>query len=255
MLTQEEYAQRVLELKRQGCCPSRSGSHWRSAAPRPGRSRDVPGDRGPSSRSRGACRTPVQGRRRRPALHAVLDDEEPYRWQLEDLAAFNVDDLRCGQVPAAVRAHTGHMGDHLVGIVHLGKMLALGTGLLPQPALRRPTLGPVRRRGLGEPLLRRRHRRVARGAPDPLFQVGEACCQSSVGRFELCNARVTQGQLLTQRCVLGDQFLAGEAVSIRKRANTRNSLQYARRFPRWWMVGSRDLNKYLNPTYMDGPVV
>jgi len=86
------------------------------------------------------------------ALHAVLGDMRPHRGELEDLAAFDVDDLCSGEVCAAARAHTGCVGDHLAGIVHLGEMLALGTGLLPRPALRRPTLGPVRRRAWRTPL-------------------------------------------------------------------------------------------------------
>jgi hypothetical protein len=48
-----------------------------------------------------------------------------------------------------------------------------------------------------------------------LFEVGDAGCQRRVARFELGDAHISFGELLSQPGILADQLLEGEAVSAR----------------------------------------
>jgi hypothetical protein len=67
------------------------------------------------------------------------------------------------------------VADHVVGIGHLGQVLARCTGLLALLAVSGPTLGTRWRRWLREPLGRRRHRGVARVAFESLAKIGNLC--------------------------------------------------------------------------------
>ena len=102
--------------------------------------------------------------------------------RFEDLAALEGHDLGLGKVRLTARTPTWSMRDHLVGIAHLGQVMALVAGLLARaPLLLRPALGAVGRR-FGQSLGRGRHRGVARIAPhapfefdDPGLELGNAC--------------------------------------------------------------------------------
>lgn len=86
-------------------------------------------------------------------------------------------DRRVGEVPAeAVTAPRG-VGDHDIGVLHVGEMLALGAGLLARPPPERPTGLSVRALGLGrllEPVRGRRQRRVLAQA---LLELGDLAPQ------------------------------------------------------------------------------
>lgn len=107
---------------------------------------------------------------------------------VEHLADLVVNHLCVDEPRATSRARRGRVDDDLVGILHLGEMLALSTGLL---ALATTLCAALRTVRLGQPLLGGRHRRVARRAAETLLQVGEACLQL--------------GDLGAKRCVLGLQ--------------------------------------------------
>ena len=81
-----------------------------------------------------------QVHRRRSAT--VLGDQQTDLREVEDLTTFRADHLGIGEIPSTVPAGAGHMGDHGVGIDHLGQMPSRGTGLLTLLALGGPTFGP-----------------------------------------------------------------------------------------------------------------
>jgi hypothetical protein len=106
-------------------------------------------------------------------LQTVFGDVGPDPGHVEDLTDLHACELGAGEIAAAVRAHRGYVDDHLVGVSHLGEVLPFCTGLLSLTAPLGPALLSVGSRRLGEPLGRWRHRRVARVAPESLFEVGE----------------------------------------------------------------------------------
>jgi uncharacterized protein YjeT (DUF2065 family) len=101
----------------------------------------------------------------------VLGDDQTDLRELEHLAAFGRDHLGVVQTGTARRTRWRCVGDHLVGIGHLGQVLAGCTGLLALLAGLGPTLCPTWCRRLREPFGRRRHRRIARVAAETLTEI------------------------------------------------------------------------------------
>jgi hypothetical protein len=164
-----------------------------------------------------------------PTFRDVLGHHQADLGELEHLAAFVVDHLGTVQVGTARRARGRRVVDHLVGVCHLGQMLAGRTGLLALLAGRGPTLGPTRCRRFREPFGRRRHRGVARVAAKAFFQVGQL--------------RLEHRHLGPQQLVLGHNLLVGGGVG--RGIAGRNSQRYARCSPWWWIRRSGGLNSYL----------
>lgn len=178
------------------------------------------------------------------ALHAVLGDERPDRWQLEDLAALDADDVYVVEIPTTATARCWRMGLYLVGVLHLGQVLAFCAGLLPRASLGGSSFGPVGNGRLGEQLCRRRHRRVARISTQALFQIGDARCNRTIEHFQLPDALLSLlAQQLERSNDLGQLLIRGRVVE-RRRVVGWKSRRYARRSPRWAMVRSGVLNKY-----------
>ena len=88
------------------------------------------------------------------------------------------------------------MGDHLIGIAHLGEVVPLVAGLLARPALGLAALGPIRRR-FGQSFGRGRHRGVAGIAPHAPFEFDDLGLQ--LGK--------THRLLFDQKLLSSNQFL------------------------------------------------
>jgi len=86
--------------------------------------------------------------------------------------------------------------EHLCRVLDLGEVPALVARLLALTPLLGPALGPVRHWRLGEPLCRRRHRRIAWRPAHALFEIGEAGLELSNPLVERCILRAEPGDLL-----------------------------------------------------------
>src|ERR1019366_4731871 len=145
------------------------------------------------------------------------------------------DHLGILQSRATRRARGWRVADHVVGIGHLGQVLARCSGLLALLAGSGPTLGTRWRRWLREPLGRRRHRGVARVAFETLAKIGNLCPKcGDLLRLDGYDSLQLGDQL--------DQLVVGR--SVRGGIAGRNSPRYARRSRRWWTRRSGGLNSY-----------
>jgi len=150
----------------------------------------------------------------------VLGDNEADLGKLEHLSTFSVDDLGVFQARSARRARWRCVVDHVVGIGHLGQVLARRSGLLTLLAGRGPTLGTRWRRRFGESFGRWWHGRVAGIAADTFTKIGHLRPQ----RSDLRRLRRHHALQLTDQC---DQLVVGR--SVRGGIAGRNSPRYARR--------------------------
>ncbi len=178
----------------------------------------------------------------------MFGDQQADLREVEDLTTFRADHLGIGEIPSTVPAGAGHMGDHGVGIHHLGQVLSRGTGLLALLALGGPTFGPGRGGRFGEPFGRGRHRRVTRVAAQTLLEVSQSRLQNADHlrlRADQLRLRLDLlallGELLQlvvhQQLQCGDQFLQlvvrGSVIEGGAFVG-RNSPRYACRSRMWW---------------------
>lgn len=154
---------------------------------------------------------------------------------LEDLATLDPDDLGAGEVGTTVRAPCRRVGQHSVGIGHLGQVLALGARLLARPTFDGPPLGSIGGRWLGWTLGRGRHGRVARVLAQSLLEVGQARPQLSDLAHLLLDDELRRRQLRAQLLMRGRRVIEGRAVV------KWNCERYAWRCYWGWTVRSGDL--------------
>jgi len=95
-----------------------------------------------------------------PSLQLVLDHVHPTRRHVQDLTALGPHHRRIAQISSAAAASSRDMLADLVGVGHLGQVLARSTGLLARLTSRSLLLGPARRLRLGVTIRGRRPRGV-----------------------------------------------------------------------------------------------